>query len=83
MMPKIVFFGDNVNRQLVEDLYEKVKESDAVLVLGSSLQVSTQNLPLLQSSRCPSYSAVHLLLSVLLRIGFPSYSSEGYPHTAQ
>ena len=40
MMPQIVFFGDNVNRQLVEFLYEKVEESDAVLALGSSLQVS-------------------------------------------
>lgn len=44
-MPKIVFFGDNVNRQLVEFLYKKVEESDAVLVLGSSLQVSAISVP--------------------------------------
>ena len=40
MMPRIVFFGDNVNRQKVQYLREKVDECDAILVLGSSLQVN-------------------------------------------
>lgn len=39
MMPKIVFFGDNVSKSKVEFLYEKVSQSDSILVLGSSLQV--------------------------------------------
>lgn len=39
MMPKIVFFGDNVSKSKVEFLYEKVNQSDSILVLGSSLQV--------------------------------------------
>ena len=39
MMPSIVFFGDNVPRKKVEYLYEKVEQSDALLILGSSLQV--------------------------------------------
>lgn len=43
MMPRIVFFGDNVSRTLVSFLHEKVKQADSVLVLGSSLQVSEAN----------------------------------------
>lgn len=39
MMPKIVFFGDNVPRQKVMYLYDKVRQADAMLILGSSLQV--------------------------------------------
>jgi len=37
LKPDVVFFGDNVNKKVVEDLYNKVEESDGVLVLGSSL----------------------------------------------
>ncbi|GMT04679.1 hypothetical protein PENTCL1PPCAC_26853 [Pristionchus entomophagus] len=35
----VVFFGDNVPRSDVDLCYEKVEESDGVLVLGSSLSV--------------------------------------------
>lgn len=38
--PDIVFFGDNVPQPTVDFLNQKVKQSDAVLVLGSSLQVN-------------------------------------------
>lgn len=34
-----MFFGDNVPRQRVELVKRKVEESDAILVLGSSLSV--------------------------------------------
>ncbi|KAG1714669.1 NAD-dependent protein lipoamidase sirtuin-4, mitochondrial [Nymphon striatum] len=37
--PDIVFFGDNVPKKIVEFAYAKVKESDGVLIAGSSLQV--------------------------------------------
>lgn len=39
LKPDIVFFGDNVDSGLVRQLYELVDKSDALLVLGSSLQV--------------------------------------------
>ncbi|XP_067946120.1 NAD-dependent protein lipoamidase sirtuin-4, mitochondrial-like isoform X2 [Watersipora subatra] len=39
MMPKIIFFGDNVEKATVEFLRKKVDECDSLLVLGSSLQV--------------------------------------------
>lgn len=39
LKPDIVFFGDNVPRTLVDDVYREVRRSDALLVIGSSLQV--------------------------------------------
>ncbi|XP_069135327.1 NAD-dependent protein lipoamidase sirtuin-4, mitochondrial-like [Argopecten irradians] len=39
LKPEIIFFGDNVPKPTVNLVFEKVKESDAVLVLGSSLEV--------------------------------------------
>ncbi|XP_044131363.1 NAD-dependent protein lipoamidase sirtuin-4, mitochondrial [Bufo gargarizans] len=39
LKPQVTFFGDTVNRELVYSLYERLGESDAVLVVGSSLQV--------------------------------------------
>jgi len=35
----VVFFGDNVRREVVDFCYEKVDECDGMLVLGSSLSV--------------------------------------------
>jgi len=39
LKPDIVFFGDNVPKQKVEKLYATLRESDGILVLGSTLQV--------------------------------------------
>lgn len=39
LRPDVVFFGENVPRQLVEEALARVEEADALLVLGSSLQV--------------------------------------------
>lgn len=39
LKPDIVFFGDNVASSLVSQIYNLVDQSDALLVLGSSLQV--------------------------------------------
>lgn len=39
LKPDVVFFGDNVPRNRVNFVHERLKESDAVLALGSSLQV--------------------------------------------
>ena len=39
LKPDVVFFGDNVPRDRVKFVHERLKESDAVLALGSSLQV--------------------------------------------
>jgi NAD-dependent SIR2 family protein deacetylase len=37
--PDVVFFGENVDRDLVDKCYALVDQSDLLLVLGSSLQV--------------------------------------------
>merc|ERR1711977_670120 len=39
LKPSVTFFGDNVEKQLVEEANEMVKESDGFLVVGSSLMV--------------------------------------------
>lgn len=39
LKPDVVFFGDNVRRELVEKIYSLVDQCDSLLVLGSSLQV--------------------------------------------
>ncbi|XP_064612785.1 NAD-dependent protein lipoamidase sirtuin-4, mitochondrial-like isoform X2 [Liolophura sinensis] len=39
LKPDIVFFGDNVAKATVQLLFNKLQESDSVLVLGSSLQI--------------------------------------------
>jgi len=39
LKPDIIFFGDNVPKDRVNDVYEKLEESDALLVIGSSLYV--------------------------------------------
>ena len=39
LKPDVVFFGDSVPRDRVNLVNERLKESDAVLALGSSLQV--------------------------------------------
>lgn len=40
LKPEVTFFGDVVNRDTVQFVHTKLAESDAVLVTGSSLQVS-------------------------------------------
>ncbi|XP_013403456.1 NAD-dependent protein lipoamidase sirtuin-4, mitochondrial [Lingula anatina] len=39
LKPQIIFFGDNVPKPIVENIYSRLTESDSILVLGSSLQV--------------------------------------------
>ncbi|XP_054724537.1 NAD-dependent protein deacylase Sirt4-like [Uloborus diversus] len=39
LKPDVVFFGENVPKKKVNEIYDKLTESDAMLVLGSSLEV--------------------------------------------
>ncbi|OTF69581.1 NAD-dependent deacetylase sirtuin-4-like protein [Euroglyphus maynei] len=39
LKPDIVFFGDNVEQQLVQRVYQQLNECDSLIVLGSSLKV--------------------------------------------
>ncbi|CAN0317358.1 unnamed protein product [Ectocarpus sp. 8 AP-2014] len=39
LKPTVVFFGDNIPRQRVEDTYRIVDESELLIAAGSSLQV--------------------------------------------
>lgn len=39
LKPEVTFFGDNVNKATVQFVRDRLAESDAVLVAGSSLQV--------------------------------------------
>ncbi|XP_054169277.1 NAD-dependent protein deacylase Sirt4-like [Oppia nitens] len=39
LKPDIIFFGDNVSKDVVNDVNNKLKESDALVIIGSSLQV--------------------------------------------
>ncbi|KAM9410799.1 NAD-dependent protein lipoamidase sirtuin-4, mitochondrial isoform 1-T2 [Pholidichthys leucotaenia] len=39
LKPEVTFFGDTVNKVTVQFVYDRLAESDAVLVVGSSLQV--------------------------------------------
>ncbi|XP_029947192.1 NAD-dependent protein lipoamidase sirtuin-4, mitochondrial [Salarias fasciatus] len=39
LKPEVTFFGDTVNKGTVQFVHERLAESDAVLVVGSSLQV--------------------------------------------
>ncbi|XP_051828889.1 NAD-dependent protein lipoamidase sirtuin-4, mitochondrial isoform X1 [Antechinus flavipes] len=39
LKPDVVFFGDTVNHDKVDFVHMRVKEADAILVVGSSLQV--------------------------------------------
>lgn len=39
LKPEVTFFGDNVNKATVQFVHDRLAESDAVLVVGSSLQV--------------------------------------------
>lgn len=40
LKPEVTFFGDNVKKATVQLVHDRLAESDAVLVTGSSLQVS-------------------------------------------
>ncbi|KAM4808081.1 NAD-dependent protein lipoamidase sirtuin-4, mitochondrial [Rhinophrynus dorsalis] len=39
LKPHVTFFGDTVSQEFVSSLYEKLSQADAVLIVGSSLQV--------------------------------------------
>lgn len=39
LKPEVTFFGDSVNKATVQFVHDRLAESDAVLVVGSSLQV--------------------------------------------
>lgn len=39
LKPRVVFFGENVDRRVLDDAWRVVDESQALLVLGSSLEV--------------------------------------------
>ncbi|KAM4582121.1 NAD-dependent protein lipoamidase sirtuin-4, mitochondrial [Fundulus diaphanus] len=39
LKPEVTFFGDTVNKAVVQFVHERLAEADAVLVVGSSLQV--------------------------------------------
>lgn len=39
LKPEVTFFGDSVRKGTVQFVHDRLAESDAVLVVGSSLQV--------------------------------------------
>lgn len=39
LKPEIIFFGDNVARSTVNFVFEKIRECDSVLLLGTSLYI--------------------------------------------
>jgi NAD-dependent SIR2 family protein deacetylase len=39
LKPNVVFFGDNVNPNTVQDIYKTIENSDSLLVIGTSLEV--------------------------------------------
>jgi NAD-dependent SIR2 family protein deacetylase len=39
LKPDVVFFGDNVDRTIVQTVYDNIDDCDALLVIGSSLKV--------------------------------------------
>ena len=39
LKPDVVFFGDSVEREIISEIYKKIDESDALLVVGTSLMV--------------------------------------------
>lgn len=43
LKPEVTFFGDTVSKATVQFVHDRLAESDAVLVLGSSLQVRPTN----------------------------------------
>lgn len=49
LKPDIVFFGDNVPKQRVEQVRSEVSDSDAIFVLGSSLTVYSSYRIILQA----------------------------------
>lgn len=52
LKPDIVFFGDNVPRSRVDEVYREVRNSDALLVVGSSLQVYSGYRFILEAKEC-------------------------------
>jgi len=53
LKPDVVFFGDNVAREVVDHIYSLVDNSDTFLVLGSSLFVR-KTFALAQVARTPN-----------------------------
>lgn len=51
LKPDVTFFGDTVKKSTVHLVHDRLAESDAVLVVGSSLQVSFTEVPLISLSR--------------------------------
>lgn len=43
LKPAVTFFGDTVDRATVQFVHDRLAEADAMLVAGSSLQVSTES----------------------------------------
>ena len=39
LKPEVVFFGGNVNREIVQHIYSELDEADGLLIVGSSLKV--------------------------------------------
>ena len=62
LKPNVVFFGDNVEKSLVQEIYDRLQESDTMLVIGSSLEVYS-------SYRFAVRAAEHGIPMHLLNIG--------------
>jgi NAD-dependent SIR2 family protein deacetylase len=39
LKPNVVFFGDNVNKSIVQRVYDGIDDSDGMLIVGTSLKV--------------------------------------------
>lgn len=62
LRPNVVFFGGTVQRSLVEEIFDRLDESDAMLVIGSSLEVYS-------SYRFAVRASEHSIPIYLLNIG--------------
>ncbi|KAH3885324.1 NAD-dependent protein lipoamidase sirtuin-4, mitochondrial-like [Dreissena polymorpha] len=61
LKPQIVFFGDNVAKSVVEFVHEKLRESDSLLLAGTSLQVySGYRFAVAASDQCKPIAIVNI-----------------------
>ena len=69
LKPDVIFFGDNVPRDKVDQVFHMVDYCDSVLVAGSSLFVSTQG---------NAFNSSHIYLLIEKYIRFRKVQSEAF-----
>lgn len=73
LKPEVTFFGDTVNKATVQFVHDRLAESDAVLVAGSSLQVEKKQK---KQFTILSYSCFTGLLCLIV-LSFPPRCTRG------